>query len=955
MRFYENLQKLHENILPQRSYYIPENKDGLIDLNGIWQFEFFECDTKDLCDKSGEIDVPSCWQSRGYEKPYYTNVTYPFPIDPPFVPNINPMGVYSRNFEVFDLTRKYYIVFEGVSSCLELYINDNLVGFSQGSRLQAEFDISEYIRKGVNSITAKVRKWCVGSYLEDQDCFRYNGIFRDVYILSRPQNHIKDIDIRTNKNEINISFQGEGNVSLFDKNVLLEKIYAKGNVSFKVDNPQRWNAEDPYLYDVVFEYEGEVIRQQVGFAEYGINKNSAFTVNGIEVKLKGVNHHDTHPINGYSMTDDDILKDLQMMKKLNINCIRTAHYPPHPKFLEYCNRLGFYVMVEADLETHGFVRRYGDTETRYDCLDNNPEWIGNNPEWRDAFLDRIIRTYERDKNNPCVFSWSTGNESGHCANHFEMIKWLREKDENRIIHCEDASRAAENLGIFESDNGMEYYSRPDIHSKMYPDYNFLSEYAQNEKLTLPLFLCEYSHAMGNGPGDVADYWNEIYKYPKLIGGCIWEWADHVFIENDIPKYGGDFNELTSDSNFCVDGLVKHDRILKAGSLNAKYVYQNVRFELSDDKIAITNLFDFTNLKKYKIIIDILVDGISKSKEEFIIDLEPKERKCINITIPDIANFGAFAVCRVFDKNEYEIAMSEIELPVKLYPKVEKHNNNCDIKEFKSSFIVLVGNTKYSISKLTGNIEQIYKNNKEQLSMPAEISLWRPHIDNERNLAGKWIHKGDNSWGSENLDRTFTKVYKFETFENKLIFECSIAGVGHFPILKYTLKYEFFDDGIVDVSLEGNVRQRAFWLQRIGFDFWLNKKNASFSYYGRGPEENYSDMYRHTTTSWYQSDAETEHKDYTFPQECGNHTNCKKVNINSSLTFEATDVFEFKASPYSPIDIENATHIDELNKRGDTYVRIDYKNSGIGSNSCGPQLLEKYRIQEKDIAFKFQIS
>jgi beta-galactosidase len=955
MRFYEDLSKILVNMLPTRAYYIPENKDAFMSLNGTWHFDFFESDMSSNCNKSGEIDVPSCWQCRGYENPYYTNVTYPFPIDPPFVPSKNPMGVYTREFEIHDLSKKYYIVFEGVSSCLELYINNTFVGYSQGSRLQAEYEITKFLKEGTNEVVAKVRKWCLGSYLEDQDCFRYNGIFRDVYLLSRPQNHIKDINISTKQNIINIIFEGEGNVSLFDNNILIDKKYAKDFVSFEVKKPVKWNAENPYLYDIVFEYNGEIIRQRVGFVEYEINERSAFTVNGVEVKLKGVNHHDTNPKNGYSMTNDDILQDLHLMKKMNVNCIRTSHYPPSPKFLQYCNEMGFYVMLEADLETHGFVRRYGDTETRFDCLNGNDEWIGNQPKWKNAFVDRIQRTYERDKNNPCVFSWSMGNESGFCINNFEMIKWIRSRDTSRLIHCEDASRAAETLFGLKDKRCEEYYLKTDVHSKMYPDYDYLVEYAQNEKLKLPLFLSEYSHAMGNGPGDVADYWEDIYKYPKLIGGCIWEWADHVFVDNNVPKFGGDFEELTSDSNFCVDGLVRHDRKMKSGSLNAKYVYQNVKFEFDGKKVIITNLFDFTNLKKYRIVFDIIVDGKSQEKMVKSIDLPPKAKKTIDLDLPSEAIMGAYLVCRVFDDAGYEIAMKEFELPTKQLKKQKKKNNNCRIEENEEFVVAVCNNTKYYISKLTGNIFQIYKDNEDKLSMPTEISLWRPRIDNERNLIGKWIHKGDNSWGSENLDRAFTKVYNYSINESKIQFNCSIAGVGHLPIFKYTLSYEFFDDGSADISLNGSVRERAFWLQRIGFDFWLKRKNAKFTYYGKGPEDNYCDMYRHTTTNWYESDAESEHKCYTFPQECGNHTNCKKIMFYSSLSFETEDKFEFKVSPYSPIDIENATHIDELHKREDTYVRIDYRNSGIGSNSCGPMLKEKYRLQEKNIEFKFTIS
>ena len=388
MRRYEDLAKMAENRLPQRAYYIPENEGAYMLLNGDWDFEYYERDYDKTPSKTGVIDVPSCWQCRGYDKPCYSNVAYVFPIDPPYVPQDNPMGVYTREFEIGDTDKRHYIVFEGVATCVELYINGEYVGYSQGSRLQAEFDITDFVKQGTNSIKAKVYKWCSGSYLEDQDCFRNNGIFRDVYILSRPEGHIKDISITTDANVIKIQFEGKSKITLLNpENEIISTTDAENYAEFTVENPIEWNAEKPALYELVFENNGEIIRQSVGFVTYAINERSAFTVNGVEVKLKGINHHDTHPQNGYTMTDEDILNDLKLMKQLNINCIRTSHYPPTPKFLEYCNRLGFYVMVETDIEIHGFTMRYSKTGP-YDSY-NNPEWIGNLPEWKESYLERM--------------------------------------------------------------------------------------------------------------------------------------------------------------------------------------------------------------------------------------------------------------------------------------------------------------------------------------------------------------------------------------------------------------------------------------------------------------------------------------------------------------------------------------------------------------------------------------
>ena len=951
MKKYEDLTKISENRIKQRAFYIPENEGAYTLLNGIWDFEFYNNDYDDIPAKKGRIDVPSCWQCRGYGRPVYTNLVYPHPVDPPYVPEQNPMGVYSRDFEISKQENKHYIVFEGASSCVELYINGKYVGYSQGSRLQAEFDISDYVFFGKNQITAKVRKWCSGSYLEDQDEFRYNGIFRNVYLLSRPQNHITDIDIKTNGNNIEISFDGQAKILLHDKNGnLLSEINAENKAFFVVDNPIKWNAEKPYLYELVFKSQGEIIRRKIGFVSYAVNNRGAFTVNGIEVKLKGINHHDTHPHNGYTMTDEELLHDLLLMKKLNINCIRTSHYPPTPYFLDLCDELGFYVMLETDVETHGFISRKGNL-AQYDCLDNNPEWIGNLPEWRESYIDRIERAYHRDKNHTCIFSWSIGNESGFCKNNNEMINWLRTVEKRRLIHCEDASRMSYGWWVGGPKQDKSFYDKVDIHSLMYSDIADIERYANDEKMTLPLFLCEYAHAMGNGPGDVKDYWNVISNYPKLIGGCIWEWADHVLVENGVPKYGGDFGELSDDGNFCVDGLVTHNRELKAGSLNTKYAYQYVEFELKDNILNITNKYSFTNLIEYKTVIEINIDGKSVSEKEFFLDIKPSETKEIYLKMPEQCHFGAYLVVRVFDKNKNQVALWEKYLDV----KAKKHipsSMPAKINEDNHNYIVKGTDFEYIVSKHSGMIEGIIKNGQDILTAPVQITVWRAPTDNDRSIKMLWGHY--NTWQGENFDRIFNKIYTFGLKENKLKFCGALSGVGRMPFFKYILGYEFFEDGQITISLSGNVRSDCIWLPRLGFEFRLSKELNEFVYYGRGPYENYNDMRYHTTTALYESSAENEYFPYTMPQEHGNHTNCKLLKIKNGLEFFTDDVFEINVSKYTKEQLTKATHIDEIGESGSTSVRIDYKVSGIGSGSCGAQLLDKYKLNEKQINYTFYV-
>lgn len=959
MRKYENLNYLQENRLPQRAYYIPENVGAYILLNGEWDFSFFERDYDEAPSQIGKIDVPSCWQTRGYERPYYTNLVYPYPVDPPYVPMDNPMGVYTRKFNIQDMDRKHYIVFEGVSSCLELFVNGQFAGYTQASRLQAEFDITEFVWEGSNEITAKVRKWCSGSYLEDQDCFRYSGIFRDVYLLSRPLGHVVDVDVATSGNDIIIKLEGSATICLYDaEGELLEKQEAEDKVKFTVKEPVRWNAEKPYLYELTFQYKEEVFRQKVGFVEYGVNERGAFTVNGIEVKLKGVNHHDTHPINGYTMTDDELLEDLKLMKKLNMNCVRTSHYPPTPKFLEFCNQLGLYVMLETDIETHGFSSREAGGNG-YDCLNNNQDWIGNQAEWLEAYMERMIRAYHRDKNQPCIFSWSTGNESGHCDNHYEMIKWVKKTDPRRLVHCEDASRASDTSN--ESLREPSYYYRADMYSKMYPKYEELEKYAMDDTKPLPYFLCEYSHAMGNGPGDVGDYWEVINKYPKLIGGCIWEWADHTFIEDGVPKYGGDFGELTSDSNFCADGLVSYNRKYKAGTLHAKYAYQYIGFELVGNEVIITNLHDFTNLNIYRIELQVQVDGKAVESKKFVLDLEPKQNDKISFSMPEQCELGAFVVCRAYYLNEPEwmsseewdevMALWEKELSV---PKVPVISATCpaSIQEMENVYVISGNKYSYQISKHTALPIHMICNGKEQLMAPVKLTVWRAPIDNERRIKNKFGHP--NTWEGENYDRIFSHVYEHRKKENQLYFEGSLAGVGRKPFLYYQLQYTFGADGNINVELEAKVRENCMWLQRFGFEFKLISENNQFTYFGRGPLENYCDMHLHTTTGWFESNTAKEYVPYIMPQEHGNHTACKVLQFENGLTFTTEDTFEINVSEYSTEVLTKAEHIDELQSNGMVNVRIDYKNSGVGSNSCGPALMEKYRLNEKEFCFAFDI-
>ena len=955
MRFYEDLSNIAVNRLKQRSYYIPKNEGAYTLLNGNWKFKYVK-NEEDFCEdgKWDEIPVPSCWQLYGYEDPNYTNVNYPYPVDPPYVPDENPMGVYEREFRVEDTDKKTYIVFEGVSSCVFLYINNEFVGYSQGSHLQAEFDITDFVKKGENTVRAYVMKWCSGSYLEDQDFFRMNGIFRDVYILTRPKNHLTDIKVSAKDSVITAEFSGKAVVSLWDNGRKIGENECENGTSFTVSNPVLWNAEKPYLYTLHIEANGEIIEIKTGFRKYEIGSDGAFLVNGVPVKLKGVNHHDTDAYKGWYQTREDYIKDLKAMKQLNINTVRTSHYPPSPEFLDMCDEMGFYVVLETDLETHGFTNRNSD----YAGYDNeNPDWIHSQPEWKASYVDRMERAYERDKNHPSIFMWSTGNESGHGENHLAMIDFIRKKDSSLIVHCEDASR-----------EGFE--ERADVFSVMYPqisewidpegkkkDLNTVTGYIKNRETHKPYFMCEYAHAMGNGPGTVKDYWDIIYKYPFMIGGCVWEWADHTVIRNGVPLYGGDFNELTNDHNFCCDGLVFYDRTFKAGSYEVKRAYQYMKAALSENVLKITNLFDFTNLNESKIKLETQIDGKTAKTKELTLDVLPKNSAELDISdmiTEKECMLGAYLNVYMINSDSYETACEQFKLDIPVKCESECAESAC-LKEDKSFIIAEGEGYKYVFSKKLGNFVSMEINGEEQLLEPVKITSWRAPTDNDRHVRKKWEYSEADNMSGMNFNRTFSKVYSCIAKDGKIYVSGSLAGVARKPYFRYNAVYEIMKNGKINVKLHGDIPEKCIFLPRLGFEFKTIYKNNKFTYFGMGEGENYIDMHGSAIMGLYESTPEKEYVNYIRPQEHGNHMNARMLKFENGLKFEG-ESFEFNVSDYDSKELTNERgHINEIRKNGAVNIRIDYKVSGIGSQSCGPMLLEKYQLNDKTVDFEFSIS
>ncbi len=926
MRKYERLDIIHENTLPPRSYYIPyDSMEKALEgnksssayymlLNGEWDFKYYardiDCPTE-ITDWD-KVSVPSCWQMTGYEKPYYTNVNYPYPVDPPYVPDDNPLGVY-RKIVTIDKEKSLMdniIVFEGVSSCVELFVNGEYVGYSTASRCMSEFPVN--LKEGENEIIAKVYKWCVGSYLEDQDCFRNNGIFRDVYILSRPSGHLHDIEIGFD--DKNIYYDGD--YKLFDGEM---------NEISLPENPILWNAENPYLYTMVIENAGEFIPFKIGFRTQAVSEKGELLINGVSVKLKGVNHHDSHPLTGYAMTYDDIRNDLLKMKELNMNTIRTSHYPPQPVMIEMCDELGFYIIDEADQETHGFgcAKQKGGL------------WLCEMPEWKDAFVDRAERLYERDKNHTCVIMWSLGNESMYGENIASMSDYIRERDSKsgirRLIHYEGAYGRN---GMYESKCDPDTV---DVVSRMYPTVSDIFRICEETGDKRPFFLCEYSHSRGNSPADVVDYWNLIEKYPNMIGGCTWEWADHTAkTEDGHFGYGGDFGEETHDGNFCCDGLVSHERKFKAGSYEVKYAYQPVKTEYENGVLRIYNKYDFTNLIEFDTVCEITSDGEVVKNENFSLNVKPHEW----VEIPFDADgytgkYGVYLNVYLKDKTGYEKAFTQHKLSDAL--PVIKGNGGDVVVTDEGEFAVVKGNGfihKFNLHY--GYIEKI-----DSLSeTPFKLSIWRALNDNNEVIM--------NEWFDEKYNYMKNKVYSCEISDSTIVVNGALSTVARAPFLHYKAVYTFRGDGSIDVDFDGDFEESRTYLPRLGFEFKTMAKE--FEYFGYGPHESYIDLHNCSKMGMYKSDAASEYVDYIKPQEHGNHYNTKYLKLGG-YEFVSQKGFEFNISEYSTDELAGKRHNYELVKNEFTNVRIDYKVSGVGS---GMPIPPKYQMNDSKINFSFTI-
>ena len=1006
---WHNPKFLHENRLPGHTSFFPyaDTESALTysrgasslyrQLNGRWQFLWtpnptlapegwtspdFDADAWDL------VPVPCNWQMLGYDVPNYTNVNYPFPYDPPFVPDDNPTGHYRKEFTLPAAWagKRVVLNFDGVDSYFEVYVNGSYVGASKVPHMPSAFDITTFVEEGYNLLTVRVLQWSDGSYLEDQDMWRVSGIFRDVYLTATEPLYLKDLYYSTALDaaytDAKLCIHAEVaracdcdatlTLALLDHGAEVTSLtvepefddagQAVVDTCWDIVKPTLWNCEAPYLYDLTATLKGGDGRilmataVKVGFRQVEI-RGVEFLVNGVSVKLKGVNHHDTHWELGHTIPTEVLEQDLKLMKQHNINTIRTSHYPPETRFLDLCDAYGFFVVDEADLETHG---------------DQQFGWVlSSHPDWTDAYLDRVERMIRRDRNHPSIVMWSMGNESGYGSNHKAMIELTRAMDATRPVHyCE--AQAAPEVDVVST----MYPTIPTMPDQWRPS---LEDEAKSDD-GRPFFMCEYAHAMGNGPGSFKEYWDLIYKSPRLIGGCVWEWADHgIAVEdddgNEFYAYGGDFGDMPNDNVFCVDGLTYPDRRPHTGLTEYKRVIQPVRVDAVEGKpgtYIITNRNYFTSLSNLWGGWQVKKNGVAVASGCVgCLNVAPGASKEVVIDLPKMCPCADYQLNFSFLLKEdtlwapvgFEVAaaqfplcaMAQEEICACTLPPLE-------VEEDGDALIIYGEEFAVSFDTYHGVIEAYEYQDTPLLEEGPKTNLYRAYTDNDGrpfDRAGALM-----DWRKIGLDKLQHRTASFtwqqpSASKVEVVVETVQSPYTTAPVCRTVTTYTVYGDGSIRVKADFDpTAAKVNYLPRLGTRWQLSGELDRVIYYGRGPQENYVDKKESADIGLYEAKVAELHEDYVRPQENGAHCDTRFLALTNALgmglIFCGTPTFSFTAHDYSDEALDAAQHIHELESDEFTWVNIDYAQCGLGSNSCGPIPLEQYQLKPEKATLEYVV-
>lgn len=1039
---WENEQVIGRDKLPARatsySYSSVEDalsrvreKASMISLDGDWKFHFAErIDDRavDFYEKGADlsewdtISVPSNWEMKGYGVPIYTNSVYPFPIDIPNISTDNPVGTYARTFEVPSDwgDKKVILHFGGVSSAFTLWVNGEEAGYSQGSRLPSEFDVTDLVQAGENSLAVQVIRWSDGSYLEDQDHWRMSGIHREVLLLGEPQVALNDFHVRTkfDRNLHNAMLQIRPEIALLNKanfkgwsleaqlyspsgevvlaeplkisvkEIVKEAYPQRDNVAFammeaEVTMPQKWSAEKPNLYTLVFSLKngaGDLVEarsERIGFRDIKLVSDGPLLINGEEVKLIGVNRHDHSAKNGKAVTRAEILEDVKLMKQLNFNSVRTSHYPNDPYFYDLCDEYGLYVMDEANVESHGVKGL-----------------LANMPEWTNSILERVVRMIERDKNHASIISWSFGNESGTGPGFAAAAGWTKDFDPTRFIHYEGAQGdpnhpeyipPASNKGKKESINGLEAFAKManptdppfvDVISRMYPRLADFEALARSPYIDRPILTCEYAHSMGNSLGNLKEYWDLMYEYPNLIGGYIWDWIDQG-VEKVGPDgevffaYGGDFGDTPNSSNFCINGVIASDRSFKPQSWECKYVFQPIIFEgvdLEKGRVSILSRFNFTNLNEYELRWSVSENGaVVEGGVLPTIDLAAGASTQIEVPFSKIdAKAGAEYFLRLsvhlkkaalWAEAEFEVAKEQFVLPFAGEAIVRSSKGTAAFEETDEAFLVTGKSFAVSIDKSSGWLNSAEVKERKIIVEEVKPNFWRPLNDND---AWGWQPNKTNAIWDGLADKMETVSVEAKALESGEV--QVIAKKKHNDLVSLEMRYTISGAGAIHVEMRLQADESLPNLLRVGMSMGVPSEFGELSYFGYGPWENYTDRVQSAEVGVYKGPVSDFVVDYVRPQENGNRTGVRWLSLASSrgdaVKFVGDQHLSVSVWPWSAQNIYEAGHPYDLQEQGYYTVNIDLVQAGVGGNdSWSPksQAIEKYRVEAGSYQYGFTLS